>query len=219
MQEHRLSVARTARYYTLGALGPATRQVWFVCHGYGQLAGRFLRHFAPLDDGSRLIVAPEGLSRFYLSERAAERRVGASWMTREDRVAEIDDYVRYLDAVHAAVAGSGDRSPAPLHALGFSQGAATVSRWAAFGAAPIDRLVLWGGEFPPDLDLSLATVAGRLRATRLSLVYGRADQFMTPKVIGTITERLQAHGVPYRDVAFAGGHELNETVLRDLAAP
>jgi predicted esterase len=219
MQEHRLSVARTARYYTLGALGPATRQVWFVCHGYGQLAGRFLRHFAPLDDGSRVIVAPEGLSRFYLSERAAERRVGASWMTREDRLAEIDDYVHYLDAVHAAVAASGHPATASAHALGFSQGAVTVSRWAAFGAARIDRLVLWGGEFPPDLDLSPAAVADRLRATRLSLVHGRADQFMTPKVISTITERLRAHGVPVRDVPFDGGHEMNEAVLRELAAP
>src|SRR5712692_3984827 len=120
MQEHRLAIARTARYYTLGALGPATRQVWFVCHGYGQLAGRFLRHFAPLDDGSRVIVAPEGLSRFYLTERAAERRVGASWMTREDRLAEIDDYVHYLDAVQTAVAASGHPAPAAVHALGFS---------------------------------------------------------------------------------------------------
>jgi predicted esterase len=219
MQEHHLTVARTARYYTLGALGPATRQIWLVCHGYGQLAGRFLRHFAALDDGSRVIVAPEGLSRFYLSEQAAERRVGASWMTREDRLAEIEDYVRYLDAVHAAVTVAADRSPAPVHALGFSQGAATVSRWAAFGAARIDRLVLWGGEFPPDLDLSQTAVADRLRATRLSLVYGRADQFMTAKVIGTITERLRAHGIPYHDVPFAGGHELDEAVLRDLAAP
>ena len=89
MQEHHLAVAKTARYYSLGEPGPATRQLWFVCHGYGQLAGRFLRHFEPLDDGSRVIVAPEGLSRFYLSESPAERRVGASWMTREDRLVEI----------------------------------------------------------------------------------------------------------------------------------
>ena len=42
MQEHHLSVERTARYYTLGSLdGP--RDVWFVCHGYGQLAARFLK--------------------------------------------------------------------------------------------------------------------------------------------------------------------------------
>ena len=50
-----------------------------------------LLNCAPLDDGSRLIVAPEALSRFYLGEvsqrPASERRVGASWMTREDRPA------------------------------------------------------------------------------------------------------------------------------------
>src|SRR5207245_4750618 len=74
LQEHHLAVAKTARYYSLGEPGPATRQLWYVCHGYGQLAGRFLRHFEPLDDGSRVIIAPEGLSRFYL--RSEERRVG-----------------------------------------------------------------------------------------------------------------------------------------------
>ena len=149
MQEHHLAVAKTARYYSLGEPGPATRQLWFVCHGYGQLAGRFLRHFEPLDDGSRVIIAPEGLSRFYLSESPAERRVGASWMTREDRLVEIEDYVRYLDAVHDHVRGGMRSEPVSVHAIGFSQGAATVSRWAALGKTHVDRLVLWGGEFPP----------------------------------------------------------------------
>ena len=107
MREEHLTVQRTARYYTLGAAGPGLRQLVVACHGYGQLAGRFIRHFAPLDDGSRLVVAPEALSRFYLDEPgtapAAERRVGACWMTREDRLHEIDDYVRYLDALYARV--------------------------------------------------------------------------------------------------------------------
>ncbi len=63
---HSLVVPRTARYYTLGPTHGFPRELWFVCHGYGQLAERFLRQFAPLDDGTRLIVAPEALSRFYL---------------------------------------------------------------------------------------------------------------------------------------------------------
>ena len=91
VHEHHLPVSRTARYYTLGDPGPGTRQVWVVCHGYGQLASRFLEKLRALDDGTRYLVAPEGLSRFYLSESPAERRVGASWMTREDRLAEIAD--------------------------------------------------------------------------------------------------------------------------------
>ena len=217
MQEHRLAVRRSARFYTLGEPGPSTREVWFACHGYGQLAGRFLEKLRVLDDGRRYLVAPEGLSRFYLSESPTERRVGASWMTREDRLAEIDDYVRYLDAVYADVFGSLARAQVTLHALGYSQGASTVSRWAAMGNAQIDRLTLWGGEFPPDLDLTLEPAAGRLRSARVSLVYGRADQFITPKVVDGITKRLRQHEIPYREIPFDGGHELNEAVLKELA--
>src|SRR6266516_6229770 len=97
-------------------------------------------------------------------------------MTREDRLAEIEDYVQYLDAVYADVFGVLDRALVTAHALGFSQGASTVSRWVALGKAKIDRLILWGGEFPPDLDLTLDTTVGRLRAARLALVYGRSDE-------------------------------------------
>ena len=218
VHEHHLPVSRTARYYTLGAAGPGTRQVWVVCHGYGQLASRFLEKLRVLDDGTRYLVAPEGLSRFYLSESPTERRVGASWMTREDRLAEIEDYVQYLDAVYQDVFGSLDRSQVTVHALGFSQGAATVSRWTGLGRAKVDRVTLWGGEFPPDLDLALATVADRLRAARLSLVYGRADQFITSKVVAGITERLQAHEIPIREIPFDGAHELNDSVLKGLGA-
>jgi len=216
MQEHRVTVARSARYFTLG--GPEPREVWFACHGYGQLAARFLEKVRALDDGGRYLVAPEGLSRFYLTESPAERRVGATWMTREDRLAEIADYVRYLDAVYDDVFERLDRARVTVHALGFSQGAATVSRWTAMGNARIDRAILWGGEFPPDLDLTRADFAGRLRAAHLTLVYGRSDEYITPKVLAGVTERLGAHDIPYRDIPFAGGHELNPGVLQQLAA-
>lgn len=216
MQEHRLSVTRTARYFALGDPARAG-EVWFVCHGYGHLAARFLEKCRALDDGRRYVVAPEGLSRFYLSESPTERRVGASWMTREDRLSEIDDYVRYLDAVYAHVCGLVDRSRVAVHALGFSQGAATVSRWVAMGQARVDRLILWGGELPPDLDLTSSSVVDRLRASRVSLVYGRSDQFITPKVTAEIAERLRTCGIPYREMAFHGGHELDDAVLEQLA--
>src|SRR6266480_196275 len=216
MQEHHIGVTRSARYFALGTRSGEVGEVWFACHGYGQLAARFLEKLRVLDDGRRYLVAPEGLSRFYLSESPTERRVGASWMTREDRLAEIDDYVAYLDAVCADVFTSLDRVRVTVHALGYSQGASTVSRWAALGKAKIDRLTLWGGEFPPDLDLTVDAVVGRLRAARLALVYGRSDEYVTPKVIQAITARLRQHAIPYREVPYDGGHELNEAVLRTL---
>jgi len=205
MKEQRLSVTRSARYFTVGR---AEREVWFVLHGYGQLAARFLRHFGALDDGTRLIVAPEALSRFYLTEDPAERRVGASWMTKDDRLAEIDDYVRYLDAVHLAVVGS---SRVRVTALGFSQGATTGCRWTALGGARVDRLIVWGGEVPPDLDIT------KLRGRRLSLVYGSRDEYFTPKIVAATEARLREQRVPYDLQPFDGGHEIDAAVLKRLA--
>lgn len=205
MEEHVLTTSRTARYFTLGPSERA-RELWFVCHGYGQLAARFLERFRPIEAEQRCIVAAEGLSRFYLSEHPAERRVGASWMTREDRLHEIDDYVRYLDAVYDAI----QPRTANVTALGFSQGTATACRWAALGSARIDRLILWAGEVPPDLDLKL------LRVPRLVLVYGTGDEFFTPKVVAANEARLREHGVPYELISFAGGHVIEADTLRRL---
>jgi len=206
IQEHLFSTPRSARYFTLGSLEDSA-DIWFVCHGYGQLAARFLERFRPIEAKSRCIVAPEGLSRFYLPESATERRVGASWMTREDRLHEIDDYVRYLDALYRHIAHGAAR----VTALGFSQGTATVSRWAALGSSRIDRLILWGGEVPPDLDLQ------RLRVSSLTLVYGTRDQFFTPKVVAANEARLREHKIGYDLVSFDGGHEMSEATLLQVA--
>jgi predicted esterase len=220
VREEHLIVARTARYATLGAAGPGLRQVLVACHGYGQLAGRFIRHLAPLDDGTRLVVAPEALSRFYLDEPgsapATERRVGACWMTREDRLHEIDDYVRYLDAVYAHVLAGVDRDAVEVCALGFSQGVATASRWALRGAARVDGLVLWAGLLPPELDL--ATERERLERMRLTIVVGTSDHFATRDTIAAEEARLRAAGVRYRLVRYDGGHRLHEATLREVAA-
>jgi predicted esterase len=205
MQEHHFPTSRSARYFTLGSAEHAA-ELWLVCHGYGQLASRFLERFRPIEAEHRCIVAPEGLSRFYLTESPTERRVGASWMTREDRLHEIDDYVRYLDGVYATLAPRQAR----VTALGFSQGTATVCRWVALGSSRVDRLILWGGEVPPDLDLE------RLHAARLTLVFGTRDQFFTPKIIAATESRLREHKIAYELVPFEGGHEIDEATLRGL---
>lgn len=218
MHEHHMSVMRTARYFTLGDTSRGVAEVWFVCHGYGQLAGRFLRHFEPLGAAGRLVVAPEALSRFYVEDTtvpAADRKVGATWMTREDRLSEIDDYVRYLDALYAEVFRTAERSRARVTALGFSQGAATVSRWAALGRSQLDHVVLWAGELPPDL--ALAAARDRLRGVRFTLVHGTRDEFITRKVADAIAARLREHDIPYSVRTFEGGHELDESVLKQLA--
>ena len=205
MQEHHFSTPKTARYFTLGSPERST-DLWIVCHGYGQLASRFLERFRPIEAEQRCIVAPEGLSRFYLTESPTERRVGATWMTREDRLQEIDDYVRYLDGVYAKTVTGGAR----VTALGFSQGTATVCRWTALGSSRVDHLIVWGGEVPPDLDLT------RPRVPRLTLVYGTRDEYFTPKIIAATESRLREQKISYESISFEGGHEIDAATLRRL---
>lgn len=220
MQEHHLAVQRTARYYTLGGGDSPPAEVWIACHGYGQLARRFLRAFEPVAGPHRLVVAPEALSRFYLDDalkvHGPDARVGATWMTREDRLTEIEDYVRYLDRVHDVVLGGAPGAAARVVAFGFSQGAATASRWAALGSAQPHVLVLWCGLLPPDLDPE-APARWAARGVTVTLVLGRNDSFTPPERAAEQERRLHEAGVACRVVWFDGGHELHAETLREVA--
>lgn len=218
---HTIVVPRTARYYTLGPMHGFPRELWFVCHGYGQLAGRFIKQFAPLDDGTRLIVAPEALSHFYLDPIPQRRhdpspRVGASWMTRHEREAEIADYVAYLEQLATGVrhplAGAAPR----IVVLGFSQGTATVSRWLAASELRVDQLVLWAGAIPPEL--YLAAWASRLRGAAITLVIGDSDEYANPATVAAEAERLSTAGVAFTMVRFSGGHTIDGAALQQLAS-
>jgi predicted esterase len=217
-REHHVRTTRRARYFALtasnGAAGDSPRDTWLVCHGFGQLAEPFVATFRVVADAGCNVIAPEALNRFYLRTSAGSHTdspVGATWMTREDRLAEIEDYVEYLDAVRRAAVPSGSR----LTALGFSQGVATVTRWVAMGEGGVDRLILWAGAIPPELDL--AAMAARV-ARPIVLVSGERDEFADWARSEEQIARLDAAGVRYETHRFAGGHRLDNDVLRRLAS-
>lgn len=213
MEEHHLEVIRTARYCQLGSVSDATKQIWLVCHGYGQLASYFLRHFSAIDDGSRVVVAPEALSRFY--SQGFSGRVGASWMTREDRLHEIQDYIRYLDSLWARVVQDSPTRPLKTTVLGFSQGTATAARWAARGEARAERLILWAGGLPPDLTQSDLE---RLRDLEIVQVVGNADPFANEESLSQQRAFCERNALRVRFITFEGGHELHAPTLVDLAS-
>jgi len=153
---------------------------------------------------------PEGLSRFYRDGTGGI--VGASWMTKVAREAEIDDYVAYLDALHARVLTELGTEPRAT-VLGFSQGTATASRWAARGGVRAERLILWGGGLPPDVDLA----AAREAFDGLAFVAGERDAWITPERLAEERARVEAAGLPFRLSTFAGGHRLDDDLLRSLA--
>jgi predicted esterase len=166
-----------------------------------------------LEDGTRAVVAPEALSRFYVEEALGAHgptsRVGASWMTRWERDSEINDYVRYLDQVHTAFGG--ERSVV----LGFSQGAETASRWVVLGGVRPDQLILWGGGLAVDLDPS--ELSRSLGETRIRLVVGSEDGWAQRRARETERQLADA-GLRPEVVPYAGGHGIDASVLEAVAA-
>jgi predicted esterase len=212
-----MRVPRTARYWTDGDAAGAT-DLWIILHGYGQLARDFLASAAGLAGPGRLVVAPEALSRFYgpMADGGSHvaAPVGASWMTREDRDHEIDDYVAYLDAVLSRVIVA--LEPAPrVHVLGFSQGVSTAARWIAGGGVRPATLVLWGSFPPGDLD-----EAGRRRFDGLDvrLVHGTRDHLIAADALASAVTRLRRAGAQVRVETFEGGHRLDRSMLAALVA-
>ncbi len=211
-------MARTARYQQLGELSPATTQLWLVLHGYGQLAEYFIRHFAPLhaaDPAGTVIVAPEALSRFYLTGTGG--RVGASWMTKADRLAEIEDQAGYLTTLLSHLRASCPHTTR-LTVLAFSQGTATASRWLVREAAQWrpDQLVLWAGDFPADIDVGSARQL--LTGLPVTLVCGDQDEYVSPTKLQEQAATLRQHGAAVASHNFIGGHTLHVDVLRQLHA-
>lgn len=217
--EHRIEVRRTARYYTLGTANEETRDLWIACHGYGQLALPFMTSLAKIAASHRLVVAPEALSRFYVDRTSMTNdpppRVGASWMTREDRDVEIADQVGYLESLlvelHAQL-----RAHVRPRLLGFSQGVATVSRWVSRGTVRPSELILWAGSFPPEIDA--AEFRRRMQGAPVKMVFGTRDQLVPLATGEAQLARLTGAGVDARLITFEGGHRLDDATLLSLAA-
>jgi predicted esterase len=208
LTQHTLEVPRTARYHVLGSPGADTRAVEFALHGYGQLARAFLAGLATRARPGRVLIAPEGLSRFYLRRGTGE--VGASWMTKEERGSEIVDTLRYLDRLAAAFE-TGGRT---LSLLGFSQGAAAAARWAVLGTTRFARVTLWGCPLPHDL--ALEDHVERVRALRWIFAVGARDTTIDRSAVERDVLRVRSLGAEVVLHGFEGGHELDPELLARL---
>jgi len=203
-----------ARYFKLGKLDSSTRQLWFVIHGYGQLAEYFIRKFKVLEEHNICVIAPEGLSHFYLEDVASRaqsgnNRVGASWMTKENRLTDIENYIEYLNAVHQQEVGNHKHISTTV--LGFSQGAATVSRWISAGQVDFHRLILWAGVFPPDIDFN--TTKGILKDKETYMVYGKNDPFITDDRLQEMKTLIQQLSISPEIKVFDGNHDMDSQLL------
>jgi predicted esterase len=187
------------------------KEIWLILHGYGQLAEFFLRKFQGFDSADRLFIAPEGTNYGYLNGFAG--RVGANWMTKHEREIAIQNNHNYLDLLMQSLLSKYQETP-KINLLGFSQGAATATRWASRWIGQVDQLVLWAGGFAQDMILKDARE--KFSKTKLTLVLGDKDEFITPESIEIQHELTENLGQEVKKLTFRGGHEIDIEMLSKI---
>lgn len=208
-----LTVPQEQRLDVLGDLNSETQNVWIGLHGYGQLVHYFQRHFRGAVVKGRAFVFPQGTHKFYLN--GVEGRVGASWMTKDNREVDIENQRMYLNAVLTWVRNRAQG--ARIHVVGFSQGVATGMRFLGHSVEPVEGFLAWAGSWPPDLDER--SLAG-LRGTHFKGWFGTDDAFIGLEK----QERILAHyrenyGLELPVERYEGGHKFDLAILeREIGA-
>ncbi len=207
MQSHSLTVKRNARIYTLGEISDKTQYIWLVLHGYSMLAKYFIQKFSGLDLEKNYIVAPEALSRFY--QNGFSGRVGASWMTSEDRLNEIEDYIDYLNRVYNTYIEPFKKDK-KIILLGFSQGVSTLFRWFNSQHFQTHRVIAWAGSIPMDVLKEYKT-----KSIPVEVVYGDKDSFLTKDIIENHMQTLNELNINFEVHKYNGGHDItHDEIIR-----
>ncbi|MGB0429023.1 MAG: alpha/beta hydrolase [Bacteroidia bacterium] len=212
MHLQHFKTTKTARVYTNTNDYESIEFVWVALHGYGQLASYFSKKFEGLDSKKHLVIVPEAQSRFYLNGVGIlDKKIGATWMTKEDRETDIADYVQYLNNLKLSFEQKLNKNIKWI-VFGFSQGAATACRWIQNGIINPDHLVLYAGIFPPDLDIT-AFENKKFMSWQLR---GDKDEFWNKRSQAENDAIVSKLNIKPNWIPFKGKHKVYAEVLQAL---
>ncbi len=206
--ENTFITPRTARYFSRKTTENQAENLWILFHGYGQSAYHFLLNFDEFNPENSLIIAPEGLSKFYL--KGFDGRVGASWMTKEFREKEIEDQLQLVDHLLAEI---DTESRLNLNLLGFSQGAAVACRWYQKSTRKVEHLVIWGAGLPIETNATMAQKYGTCKTT---FVLGDEDEFITEEKLSSYYQTLKELNFSHNVISYKGAHRIKKEGLGEL---
>lgn len=204
----KLQVKRTAHVAEIGNDISQAKQIWLVLHGYGQLANRIVRKFNHMSLDEIYTIAPEGLNKFYWHDE--HRTPVATWMTKHERLDEIENYLDYLDQVYETIIEP-HLDHANFNILSFSQGTATMWRWVTHRQPKLSKLIMWAGEFPPEPDYK--SQGEYLSSIDMQYVYGDKDEFIKETYKEKVLKQLKDNVPNMKVIKYQGGHRIDRDVL------
>jgi predicted esterase len=213
MQSKHINVTKRARYYQIGEANSSIKKVWMVFHGYAMLSEFFIKKFETLNDGETLIIAPEALNRFYITENFS--RVGASWMTKLERENDIIENNKYIESLFQRVAKDIGHSNFQLNVLGFSQGSATACRWIFSTNNKANNFIVWAGDIP--IDCLKDENRSKWNSLNTFLVFGTKDPLITTDLSLKFQKRISEYKLNFDLVEYDGDHRIFPKVLKEVS--
>ncbi|WBU88861.1 alpha/beta hydrolase [Cellulophaga omnivescoria] len=209
--EKEVSYTTTNSYATLNNLTTETKNVWFVCHGMGYLSKYFLRYFKELNSKENYIIAPQAPSKYYLNNKFTH--IGASWLTRENTIAETKNVITYLSKVYLA-------ENIPEHCnfivLGYSQGVSVVTRWLAKEKIECNHIVLYAGTVPKELS-NTDFIYLNNNKTKTTYIVGNEDAYFNDERKNLEKTRIKNIIDPNTNfITFKGAHEVKKEIINSL---
>ncbi len=204
-----IQVSRSARYVLSSEPSEEVKNLWIVCHGYGQTAIGFLNSFKSIFTKDTLVVAPEGLSKFYWD--GFNGKVVSSWMTKENRENEIKDYVNFIEDVLNEIVPKLNNKVV-CNAFGFSQGTSTISRWANRTKITLSSIHLHSGKFPDDL----LEKWNKKTLPKLQFHIGDKDSHIKESELAKTKSKLNNYEINFNLHTYKGGHKINSKHLESV---
>ena len=209
--EKEISYTTTNSYTTLNSLTDKTKNVWFVCHGIGYLSKYFINYFDELNRDENYIIAPQAQSKYYLGSKY--KHVGASWLTKENTLREIENVMRYFDAVLEVEKLPKNKINFIL--LGYSQGVSVATRYLAKRKIACSQLILLSGKIPNELKTEDFEFLSS--KTKVSFVYGTQDEYLNAQLIANEKKRFyNLFGDRSSIISFEGKHEIKREIINKL---
>lgn len=202
---------KTARYSTYGELTAATKYFWFALHGSKMLCEQMIYKFSDFDPTEHFVVAPEAMHRFY--EKDFGGPVVASWMTKRDRLTEIEDNGNYLSSLYEHFTHQLPKS-CVRSILAFSQGGTIAFRWLDKKKVDFDYFIPYACWVPEDIDLTQSKTD--LSQSKILFTYGQQDQFLNDKRMAMIQSILEKNNLAATLLPYAGDHRISKQQLKSL---
>ena len=205
--EKEVSFKTNKTYNTLNTIDK-NQNIWFACHGIGQLSHYFLNNFLNIPKEKNYIIAPQAPSKYYHSTQT--KRVGACWLTKENTQLEQHNIFRYFDEIL-----NQEKPVTPNIFMGFSQGVSVILRYLVYKKLNVNDIVIMSGKIPEELKESDFNFLSK--KTKVWLSYGLSDPLLNNKLIDIeINKSRQLFGKRLNIMAFDGKHEINQELILNL---